>query len=448
MLEKFLRFIHSKKLVSSLEKTLIATSAGLDSVVLCHLFLQAKLPFGIAHCNFNLRGKESDEDEIFVKKLARQFEVPYFTVGFSTEKVAKEKKQSIQVAARELRYKWLEEMRRQKNFQHIATAHHLNDSIETVLYNFAKGCGIRGLHGILPQQGKVIRPLLFATKDEISNFAKNHQIAFREDSSNFSDKYARNQIRHQVVPVLRKLNPNLEKSAAETITHLKETEAIFDFGIEVLKKNIVEDKGKEYLINILALRASPALATVLFEILKPFQFNNHQVIQILQSIENQPGSQFYSPSHQLLIDREILILKKREKPNKASFFIEKFPASIDLKDGSILLLKRTQKPKSFSNKPSIAFLDLEKLSFPLQVRHWQSGDFFCPQGMKGKRQKLQDFFSNLKLSRFEKERIWLLLSGEEICWVVGHRIGEDFKITAETKDCLQIELKTFAGSSQ
>jgi len=442
MLKKFLRFIHSKELISGLGKTLIATSGGLDSVVLCHLFQQAKLPFGIAHCNFQLRGKESEEDEIFVKNIAQQFGAPHFAIGFQTEKIAKEKKQSIQVAARELRYQWLEKVRQQHDFQYIATAHHLNDSIETVLYNFAKGCGIRGLHGILARQGKVIRPLLFATKDDISAFAKAHQIAFREDSSNFSDKYARNQIRHWVVPVLRKLNPNLEKTAGETIAHLRETEAIFDFGIEALKKSIVEEKGKELLLSIPALRATPAPATLLFELLKPFQFNNQQVAQILQSIENQPGSQFFSPTHHLLTDRKFLILKKKERAVEQVFFVENFPATLDLQDGKTLALKKIPKPNSFDNKPSIALLDLEKLTFPLRVRHWKSGDFFRPQGMKGRRQKLQDFFSNQKLSRFEKERIWLLLSGEEICWVAGYRIGEAFKIIPQTKHCLQIEIKT------
>ena len=254
MITKFQKYITEQNLFSKKDKVLIATSGGIDSTVLCFLFHLSKFNFGIAHCNFKLRGKESDEDAVFVKKLAEKLQVPFYSIDFETEKIAKERKESIQLVARNLRYEWLEKTRQLNaspfgNYQWIATAHHLNDSIETVLYNFTKGCGIRGLHGILPKNGNIIRPLLFATKEEIEDYAQKHQINFREDVSNSTDKYARNKIRHHVIPILKELNPAFERTGFENIERLREVEALYDFAVENLKKEILFQENQKLKIN-------------------------------------------------------------------------------------------------------------------------------------------------------------------------------------------------------
>lgn len=435
-------YIWENKLISSNQKTLLAVSGGIDSVVLCHLFKQTNLPFGIAHCNFKLRENASDDDEFFVKKLANELGVPFFSTAFETTQIAKKRQQSIQVAARDLRYEWLEKIRKKHGFATIATAHHLNDSVETVLYNFTKGCGIRGLHGILPKVGHIIRPLLFATKEEIEKFAKNENLSWREDASNATDKYARNKIRHHVVPVLKQLNPNFEQTAAANIQRLQETEALYDFAIQKIKAKIVHKKEDTLYISISKLLNAPAPQSVLFEILKSYQFNNQQVRQIIRTarhLENNThsGKNFYAQAHCLLIDRDFLILKKETISNIEHHLIYKNDNQILLSD-RILNIKAIAKPKQFSQNKQEAILDFDKLHFPLKLRKWQAGDHFQPLGMKGKRQKLQDFFSNNKLTKFEKEAVWILESRGEICWIVGYRLDERFKVTNSTNSCLQI----------
>ncbi|MFT4762913.1 MAG: tRNA(Ile)-lysidine synthase [Paraglaciecola sp.] len=448
----FLAYISDNQLIDSNKRTLLAVSGGIDSVVLCHLFKEINLSFGIAHCNFKLRKKASDEDDFFVKKLAQDLAVPFFSIPFETEQIATERKQSIQVVARDLRYEWLERVRIENAFDCIATAHHLNDSVETVFYNFTKGCGIRGLHGILPKAGKIIRPLLFITKEELKIFAKKEGINWREDASNSTDKYARNKIRHHVIPVLKELNPNFEKTAGDNILRLRETEALYDFAIQNIKKDIVKidvkidvkNNGDTLSISIPKLRDSPAPLSVLFEILKPYHFNNQQVKQILQATDFSKkdiisGKMFYANDYCLLIDRDFLILKKEEITDIEHVLIFEKDTQIQLPN-RILKIKKIEKPTQFLINNQVAILDFEKLNFPLKIRKWQAGDTFCPLGMKGKRQKLQDFFSNNKFTKFDKEATWLLENRGEIVWIVGHRIDERYKMTNQTNSCLQLEV--------
>lgn len=439
MLERFKQYISEEKLIESGEKTLLAASAGVDSTVLCHLFQAAKLPFAIAHCNFQLRGADSEGDALFVKNLAAQFEVPFVSTSFDTLFFAKNNKLSVQEAARQLRYEWIEKMRPQLKCSHIATAHHLDDSIETVLFNFARGCGIRGMHGILPHNGRIIRPLLFATKSEILEFAKNQNISFREDVSNLKDKYSRNKIRLQAIPVFEKINPSFQKSAAASIERLRQTAQLLDFAVQTIRQKVLHQQGDEWTLDIAALRSYPALPTVLYELLLPFGFNAAQVGGILQSMDRQPGQRFDSQDWCLLSDRSFLFLKKRE-PQTEEIMIPALPsAPVELPNGSHLLFRLEKgPPPTFPPDPKLAWLDLDTLSFPLKLRHWQQGDSFLPLGMSGRRQKLQDFFSNRKLSRFEKEKVWLLESGGAIAWVIGLRLDERFKITATTKRFLVV----------
>ncbi|MBI5916006.1 MAG: tRNA lysidine(34) synthetase TilS [Bacteroidetes bacterium] len=439
LVEAFQKFIAKEKLPGAEQRTLIAASAGVDSTVLCHLFFQSGLPFVVAHCNFQLRGAASDEDEIFVKKLAENWRTDFHSTRFDTVGFAEKNKLSIQQAARQLRYEWLEEIRQLTGCQHVATAHHLDDSIETVLYNFVKGCGLRGLHGIFPKKGHLIRPLLFATKHEILDFATTEGIAWREDESNRSDKYTRNKIRQQVVPVFEKINPAFQKTAGETIVRLREAEQLYDFALQTIAASVVEKQGKSLRIDLQKLRTCPAPATVLFEVLKPCGFNNDQVGQILQSAENQSGKFYHSPTHRLLVDRVFLVVTSGQVAEGGMKIQVASDAAIEVPGAKFRLTVAPEPPAHFPKEANLAWLDAGKLSFPLTLRHWQPGDFFCPLGMGGRRQKLQDFFSNQKLSIFDKEKTWLLESGGEIAWVVGMRLDERFKVTQQTKQYLRID---------
>ncbi len=449
MLKRFKEFAHQEHLLTDGRPVLVATSGGVDSTVLCHLYHQAGFLFAIGHCNFQLRGQESDADEEFVRNLAKSMNVPFFSTRFDTLNFSKNHKLGIQEAARRLRYDWLEKTRHAADCQYIATAHHLDDSIETVLFNFAKGCGIRGMHGILSKKEKLIRPLLFATKKELLEFAQTENIAFREDASNLGDKYSRNLIRRHAVPVFEKINPSLQHSAGESIRHLWETEQLFDFLLQKIREDVLEAHADGWRIHLEKLHHYPALPTVLYELLSPFGFNNDQVVQILQSLENQSGQLFYVPGWRLLSDRFFLILSKEGNAGGAIKIPAISQGPITLPEGRLHLQALPHPPAEFPKGRHEACLDLGKITWPLTLRRWEPGDSFCPLGMGGQHQKLQDFFSNLKLNLFEKEKVWLLESNGEICWIVGFRLDDRYKVTHATKSCLKVtfEAGTFAPAS-
>lgn len=440
MIQNFQNFVQKENLFQPTEKVLIAVSGGVDSIVLCHLFKVAKYDFGIAHCNFQLRGEESDGDANFVKNLAQEMAVEYFETSFSTTQFAKENQLSIQVAARDLRYAWLEKIRIANGFDFIATAHHLDDTLETVLYNFTKGCGIRGLHGIAPKINHIIRPLLFTHKKEVLGFAKNQNIKYREDASNASDKYARNNIRHHVIPILEQINPSVQKTTADNLQRIRETEQIFNYAIGLLKQDICETREDSIFIHIKKLQKTPAPATLLFEILDPFGFNNSQTRQMLESIDHQSGAIFQSPSHKVLLDRDFFILKKITPKGDAIFLIKKNETTVSFPQGTLNFKIKNQLPKVFPKEKKVAYFDLKKLTFPLTLRKWQAGDYFQPLGMNGQRKKIKSLLTDLKLSRFEKEEVWVLISSDEICWVVGIRMDERFKIEGSTTNSVEIVL--------
>ncbi len=439
LITQFQAFITENQLFKEDARILLAVSAGVDSVVLCHVFYQAKLNFGIAHCNFKLRGIAADEDEVFVAKLAQGLAVPFFSTSFDTQTYARKHKLSIQMAARELRYGWLEAIRHEFGFQYIATAHHLNDSIETFFYNFAKGTGIRGLQGIPIKNGNIIRPLIFSTKQNILDFAHANHILFREDTSNQEDKYARNKIRHRVLPVLQDLNPNFEQTAQKNLEHIRQALHLYDFAIDQLQQHIVTKTESEMRIDVQGLSAYQSFAkTLLYEWLRPMGFQPRQIGQMLQA---GTGAYFYSDSHYLLVDRTHFIIEKRRvEPSEKRFVIPFEAKALHLSIGNFTIEHKNGQPKTFTNDPFTVFLDAEKLHFPLTLRHWKKGDYFYPLGLNG-RQKLQDFFTNLKIPRLQKARIWILESGGEICWIMGYRLDERFKITTETQQYIVIKFE-------
>nr|MBA3704911.1 tRNA lysidine(34) synthetase TilS [Bacteroidota bacterium] len=439
-----LSYIKKENLFNPSDKLLLTVSGGIDSVVMCELFHQAELNFAIAHCDFQLRGKESKKDALFVKQLAKKYKVPFFCKQFDTAAYADGIGISIQMAARDMRYEWFEEIRKNEKFHFIATAHHQDDSIETFFINLIRGTGISGLHGIMSKQGRIIRPLLFTNKTGLEAFAKKHGLKHREDSSNQSDKYVRNKIRHHVIPVLKELNPVFENSFNNTIQRLRDVEAIYKLEVENKRSKIVIQGENTITINIQQLKNLNRTCTYLYEFLKPYDFNADTVESIFNSLDAESGKQFFSATHRLVKDRGFLKIEIRKFNFESGISSFKFHIDKDQKqlvvDGLKLKFKLLFKlPKLNFQNPTSAFIDLDKLKFPLEVRKWQKGDTFYPLGMKGKK-KLSDFFIDKKLSLHQKENIWLLSSQGKIVWVIGLRIDDRFKITDKTKKIYFVEL--------
>lgn len=445
MLKKFQNYIEENKLIEEGVFTLVAASAGIDSTVLCHLFHRAKLPFAIAHCNFQLRFTASEADEQFAKNLAKQLKVPFYATRFDTEVYANVNKMGIQEAARKLRYDWLENILQTTAYQRIATAHHSNDNVETVLFHFAKGTGIRGLRGIPSKRGNIIRPILFASKKEMLAFAKKENIEFRVDETNLTDKYSRNRIRHKVIPVLEDIAPGFQKNAPKTIERMADVEALFYFAIEKIREEVVFVEGNEACFDLRKIREFPAPATVLYELLRPFGFNSDQVSDIARKTYHQTGKQYYSQSFRLLVDRFLVKIKSRENFVGVKRLIKESDSKLSLPNGELVIESELSPPDDFPTDQNIAWIDMDLVKWPLILRHWNPGDSFQPLGMGGHHKKLQDLFTDVKQSRFEKEATWILENDGQICWVVGMRMDERFKVRESTKRCLRMEYKPNSG---
>lgn len=439
MLDRFASFIKKEKLFSSSDKILLAVSGGVDSVVMCELFHLAGFKFGIAHCNFQLRGNESDDDEKFVKQLAEKYEVEFHTQRFGTEKYSQEKNISIQMAARELRYSFFEEVRMKHNYSFIATAHHKSDVMETMLLNLTRGTGISGLHGILTKRGKIIRPLLFAVRAEIEKFASENKIQYREDSSNQSEKYQRNLIRKKIVPALKKINPSAENSFYESALRMRGAEKLLlDFVDAFAKANVLTEKNK-IMIPIDAVSSFDYGEAILFELLKPFGFASDVVVQIFESSKSIPGKQFFSSTHCLTRDRKYFIITPvTEDIQEASITIERVPAEINFQRKAFSFSSKKKEHFTVPPFPEISCLDFDTLKFPLTLRQWKSGDRFQPLGMKTQK-KVSDFLVDMKVSLDEKENIHVLLSENKIACIPSLRIDERFRVTETTKTILVIE---------
>ncbi len=425
---------------SDLEKstTLLAVSGGRDSVVMCDLFAQANYPFAIAHVNFKLRGEDSDKDATFVEALAARYGVQYHSVAYDTKTYAQTHKRSIQMAARDLRFAFFEQLCQIHHYPFYATAHHQGDAVETYLINQLRGCGLSGLHGILPRQGKLIHPLLFATRTQVDSYVAQHHLYFREDATNAQEKYMRNKIRHSLIPLLESIQPNTAHILWQNTQRLQEVEALYKQGITALKKQYTND---DEAISIEKLRANDSAVTLLYEWLSPLGFNHSQCAQILHGTAIDTNAQrFFSDTHMATLNRGQLYLAAKDAQieavrytiNKGNTFVsEPLPIRIEYKE----------EPVKIEREAHIALLDASKLNFPLQLRHWQTGDRFAPLGMKGKVKLLSDFFTDLKLSPQDKDNVWLLCSGTTIVWVVGYRISHYAKITADTKAVVRLVLQ-------
>jgi len=404
-------------------------------MVLLELCLQAKLDVRAAHCNFQLRADESDEDEKFVKRQCEKLDVLLFVNHFDTKKFAETQKLSIQVVARNLRYDWFNTLLINNDYDYILTAHHLDDSLETFLINFTRASGLDGLTGIPQQNGNIIRPLLPFSREEIETFATENNIEWREDSSNASDKYVRNKLRHEVIPVLKELNPSLLSSFESTISNLQQAQTMVDDASRIVYRKVVEDIDFQKKINLTELMQLPNYAAYLYQWLEPFGFSDWPSINDL--VKAQSGKQIHSQKHTLLKDRnELIVFPKLKNEESGQFLIEKDQKEVKFP------LKLT-----FSNVDDISvqatntiFADEEKLQFPLEIRKWQEGDLFFPFGMNGSK-KLSKYFKDEKFSLLDKSEAWLLCSDNQIVWVIGKRQDERFKITQQTTKIIQIQLQ-------
>lgn len=435
MLEKFKNHLDQNFPHLYGKKLLLTVSGGIDSVVLVHLCKKIQLEIGVAHCNFQLRDTESDEDELFVQELCTQYNIPIFIQKFSTSDYAVQRKLSTQLAARELRYNWFNEIIENNNYDYIVTAHHLDDQIETFLINLTRGTGLEGLTGIPEQNDKIIRPLLIFSRNEIENFANKNKIDWREDSSNASDKYLRNKIRHAVVPVLKQLNPSFLTSFQETLNHLKQSVELVEDVTAIMYERIVTQLDHKIQINIEELLKLKNYKSYLYQWLKEYGFTAWDDIYNLP--HTQSGKQVFSNSYILLKDRNYLLLSPKEKEElKESFFINE-----NLKNHKVPLNLSFCNISYISNSDNnIIFVDEDKLQFPLEIRKKKEGDSFYPSGMNGKK-KLSKYFKDEKYSLLEKEEQWLLVSNNEIVWVIGKRADQRFLANENTQNTLKIELK-------
>ncbi len=445
MLEQFLQFIQKKELFRASDALLLAVSGGIDSVAMAHLFAQTSFNFAIAHCNFGLRGKASDEDEAFVRNVAAKYEVPCFVEHFTTEKYAADEKISIQMAARDLRYTWFGQLLKTEGYAYLATAHHLDDVLETILLNLTKGTGISGLRGIPVKNDKIIRPLLFAGKAEIAAYAKEKKLDWLEDSSNSSDKYQRNLIRHQVVPVLQKINPNLLKAIESTVERVGGTEKVVEAAVQEVQKEACFTKNRDYYIDVNKLISKPGFSVILDKILGFYGFNYAQTesvaTKVAQGITPEIiGKVFYSHTHRLDIDREYMIISPLHRKQLETSQIDETTQNLEEFDFTLTFVKKVADGFAFSKDQNQAALDFYKLDFPLTLRKWEPGDWFMPLGMPHKK-KLSDFMIDRKIPLNLKDKVYVLTSGNDIVWVVGHRVDERYKITKETRSVYLISLQ-------
>lgn len=438
MLQDFQQHINQKFPFLKDKKLLIAISGGIDSVVLTHLLHQLKYDVSLAHCNFQLRDKDSNLDEEFVKNIAKKLDLKFHTISFSTDEYASKHKMSIQMAARELRYNWFQEILEENSLDFVLTAHQKDDVLETLLINLTRGTGLEGLTGIPTINGQIIRPLLAFTRDEIHNFAIKNNINWREDKSNASTKYFRNKIRHQVVPVLKELNPNLMQTFDKTLQNLQGSQQIVNDSIKNIKKKIDLEKGK---IDISKIKKTSNPKAYLFELLKEYNFTEwNDIVDLLNA---QSGKQVLSKTHRLVKDRTHLLLSERnvKSAQKMKFVINEDDISFYNDSLNLKLETQHSTPNTQNLNQQIALIDKDLLKFPLIVRKWQKGDYFYPIGMQGKK-KLSKFFKDEKYSLIEKENVWLLCTAQnEIIWVVDKRFDNRFKITENTTKTLKITLQ-------
>lgn len=433
--KQFQGHIDRHQLCKITDKILLAVSGGLDSMVMLKLFLEAGYPIAVAHCNFQLRGIESDEDENFVRRQCALYQVRFHSIHFDTNTYAHDRGISTQMAARELRYEWFSKLLESEKMDKLATAHHLNDALETVLLNLTHGTDLRGMAGIPVNHEKTIRPLLFATREEIESYAASRQITWREDMSNSEDHYQRNYVRQHVIPQLKKINPSLEKTFSVTQSKLRGELSLMKEGLDsFISRYVIHKDGRVQILKA-GLQNQTHPVPVLWEVLKQYGFNFEQCVEIIESLRGQSGKKFFSATHTLVVDREYFVLMSPSNFN-GSVEIHAGQSEVSLGHWNLRIQKMQV---TISEEPGVACLDASKVKFPLIWRRWQPGDSFFPLGIRGSK-KVSDFLIDKKISVADKESVTVIECKGEIIWVVGHRLDDRFKITPTTEEALQLQL--------
>jgi len=436
MFTSFQSFLREKKLFQNKEKTLLGLSAGVDSMVMLHLFSLTNIPFGIAHCHFSLR-PEAEQEALFVENLAHKLDVPFYFRQFDTKAFAQSTGISTLMAARQHRYAFFEEVQQKFGYKYIATAHHLDDNLETILLNLVRGSGISGLRGILAQKNKLIRPLLFASKQEILAFAQKEGIIWWEDSSNASTKYKRNFLRHKVIPLLKELNPNLLESFNRTLEKLQFTEQAYKKSLRRAEKRYIKKQGEISYVDL----QKPLERTLLYEIIKKWGFSWQQSQDMLAS--ESIGNDFFSATHWAVLDRKQLVICPISYQNTAIAPVE-VPINGILETDWFRIETKIIENTAFENlekSQDIAYLAYEKLSFPLYIRLWQKGEKFIPYGMRQSK-KVSDFLRDTKIPKNIKNRIFVVLSKNEIVYLAGLRSSNAFCVEAQSQQILEIRYQS------
>lgn len=439
LLSSFLQAVNGQHLFSANDRLLLAVSGGVDSVVLCELCHKAGFHFIVAHCNFQLRGEESERDEQFVRSLGEKYGVSVWVKKFDTEQYSMEKKVSIQVAARELRYAWFEELLHEQKANYLLTAHHADDNAETVLMNFCRGTGLQGLTGIPAVAGNIRRPLLSFSKEQLLAFAGQSGLLFVEDSSNASSKYTRNLFRNEIIPLIGQAYPQVKENLQDTIRRFTEIEQLYRYATGEIMKKLCRKKGNEVHVPVKQLMAFSNRALI-YAVISGFGFTEKQVDEVLKLAESASGKYLQAPdgSHRIIRHRHWFIISPVLSAAAENIVVEETDQAIVFPAGR-LRIELLKAPAKTDADPHTAFLDAAAIEFPLLLRRWKPGDYFYPLGMK-KKKKVARFLIDLKLSRIEKEKVWVLEMNSKILWVVGYRIDERFKVKDDQRRVVKISI--------
>ena len=429
------RKIQSCGSLVGVKRLLVAVSGGPDSVVLLDALHREGFSVVVAHCNFHLRGEASDGDAEFVKRLSEKYQVPYYQVDFDTEREARERGVSIEMAARDLRYEWFERVADETDCELIAVAHNADDVVETFFLNLTRGAGLQGLSGMAELRGRVVRPLLQVSRKQIMEYIAENELDYRIDATNLETVYTRNKIRHNVVPQLTEINPSFLDTMANNMRFIASAQGIVEVYAAEAYKRVVSEDGERIRFDLKELRECEGVDTLLFMWLNRYGFGSDVVMQLYRSLDDIAGKQFYSQTHRLVIGKESLELEVRSEElgvRSEEWEIENGESRVENGELKIEISEVDIEGFEVVKSGNVACLDADKLQYPLVLRHWKKGDWFVPFGMKG-RKKLSDFFADKKMNIIDKERVWLMVSGDDIVWVVGHRVDARYAVTDKTK---------------
>ncbi|MDD4970676.1 MAG: tRNA lysidine(34) synthetase TilS [Paludibacter sp.] len=439
MQQKVQTYIQNHQLLVPEGKIIVGVSGGTDSVVLLHVLLALGYDCLVAHCNFHLRMDESDRDELFVRTLAKDLRLPYYSVDFETSEYAEEHKISIEMAARDLRYDWFYELLYNQDAQAIAVAHHADDSIETMLMNLVRGTGLKGLTGIQPRNHKVVRPLLCCTRLELETYLVRYDLDHIEDSTNATLDYQRNKFRNEVLPLLSEINPSVRQTLYDSLVRFEGTWAVYQNAIDKMKALIVHIEPGLIKMNIDNIKKQQHIPTLMYELLHPYGFGPSLIEQVTSQMDGESGKVFFSETHRLIKDREYLLISKIEEISMDDYQIAEDDYVLELPFTMKISRKIISNGFQVSKEPDCVQVDASKITFPLVLRRWRDGDTFVPFGMTQSK-KISDFFINNKLSLLEKEHSWLLVSGDEVVWIVGQRLDNRFRVTPDTKEIIEFKI--------